>query len=307
MSGPLIALTGATGFIGRHLLTSLSARGYRVRVLLRRPAEVPDGASSAVVGDLARPINMAAALAGVEAVVHSAGLAHAMSGAPEDDFRNSNTEATKRLAEAAQRAKLRRFVFLSSIRAQSGPSAADPLSEADAPAPIDPYGRSKLAAEQALAEIGLDWVALRPVLVYGPGAKGNVAALLKLARTRLPLPFGSLAGRRSLVSLDSLSNAVATVLQLPGPLQQPLIVAEPDPLTLPEMIVALRSGLGRRAGLLPVPQGLIGLACRASGREEIFERLSGSLVARSDALAALGWQPAQGSREGLSEFARSSG
>ncbi|CAO4165423.1 NAD-dependent epimerase/dehydratase family protein [Methylorubrum populi] len=304
MSGKLIALTGATGFIGRHLLRALSARGYRVRVLLRRPVEVPEGASGAVVGDLARPMNMAAALTGVDAVVHSAGLAHAMSGAPEDDFRSSNTEATRHLAEAAQRAKVGRFVFLSSIRAQSGPSATIPVSETDAPAPTDAYGRSKLAAEQALAEIGLDWVALRPVLVYGAGVKGNMAALLRLARSPYPLPLASLTGRRSLVSLESLTEAVITVLEAPGPLKRPLIVADPDPLTLPEMMSALRAGLGRNTGLLPCPVPLIGLACRAAGREASFDRLAGSLIARPDGLAALGWHPAQGTREGLAALAR---
>ena len=138
MSGRLIALTGATGFIGRHLLQSLSRRGFRVRVLLRRPVEVPEGASSAVVGDLIRPMNMAAALAGVDAVVHSAGLGLAMSGTPEDDFRASNTEATQRLAEAAARARVQRFVFLSSIRAQTGLSASGIVTESDVPAPTDP-------------------------------------------------------------------------------------------------------------------------------------------------------------------------
>ncbi|MEE7458130.1 NAD-dependent dehydratase [Methylorubrum populi] len=307
MTGKLIALTGATGFIGRHLLRTLSARGYRVRVLLRRPVEVPEGASGAVVGDLARPMNMAAALSGVDAVVHSAGLAHAMSGAPEDDFRNSNTEATRKLAEAAQRARVGRFVFLSSIRAQTGSSAPLPLSEADVPAPTDAYGRSKLAAEEALAEIGLDWVALRPVLVYGAGVKGNMAALLRLARTPYPLPLASLRGRRSLVSVESLAAAVATVLEAPAPLDRPLIVADPDPLTLPEMLTALRSGLGRGPGLLPCPTPLIGLACRAAGREAAFERLTGSLVARAEGLEALGWRPAQTSRDGLAVLARIGG
>ncbi|GEP11556.1 NAD-dependent epimerase/dehydratase family protein [Methylobacterium gnaphalii] len=306
MSGPLIALTGATGFIGRHLLTALSARGYRVRVLLRRPVEVPEGASSAVVGDLARPINMAAGLSGVDAVVHSAGLAQAMSGAPEDDFRSSNTEATRRLAEAAHRARVRRFVFLSSVRAQTGPSAPEPIAETDAPEPTDAYGRSKLAAEQALAQTGLDWVALRPALVYGAGVKGNMAALLSLARSPYPLPLASLSGRRSLVSVESLSTAVATVLQAAGPLDRPLIVADPDPLSLPEMLSALRSGLGRRAGLVPVPTPLVGLVCRMTGRGEIFDRLSGSLIARSDELAALGWRPAQASPDGLAALARNS-
>src|SRR5260370_558015 len=119
---PLIALTGATGFIGQYLLRELPKRGYRLRVLLRRPSAVPMEAASAVVGDLARPQNMAAALADVDAVIHSAGVAHAMSGLPEDDYRVLNTEATIALGRAAQRAGAKRFIFLSSIRAQSGPT-----------------------------------------------------------------------------------------------------------------------------------------------------------------------------------------
>src|SRR4051794_31611070 len=130
-------------------------------------------AASAVVGDLARPQNMAAALADVDAVIHSAGLAHVMSGVPEDDYRMLNTEATIALALAAQRAGAKRFVFLSSIRAQSGPGADHVLTEDLTPRPTDAYGRSKLAAEQGLAELALDWVALRLVLVYGAGMKGT--------------------------------------------------------------------------------------------------------------------------------------
>src|SRR6059058_3137021 len=89
---PLVALTGATGFIGQHLLHELPKRGYRLRVLLRRPTAVPLESASAVVGDLARPQNMTAALADVDAVIHSAGIAQTMSGIPEDDYRTFNTE-----------------------------------------------------------------------------------------------------------------------------------------------------------------------------------------------------------------------
>ena len=304
----LVALTGATGFIGRHLLRSLTAGGYRVRLLLRRPVEaMPEGASGAVVGDLTRPMNMAAALAGVDAVVHSAGLAHAMSGAPEDDYRTLNTEATRRLAEAAARARVRRFVFLSSIRAQTGASAAGLVTEADDPVPTDPYGRSKLEAERALAEAGLDWVALRPVLVYGAGVKGNMAALLGLARTPWPLPLGSLTGRRSLVSTESLSAAVDAVLRAEASLNRALIVADPDAPTLPEMIAALRAGLGRAPGLLPVPPALVGLACRLAWREDVFSRLAHGLEARSDGLREIGWRPAATTPEGLARLARGTG
>src|SRR5436190_13509417 len=111
MSVPLVALTGATGFIGRHLLKELPKRGYKIRVLLRRPTMLPPEASGAVVGDLGAPRNMSDALAGVNAVIHSAGLAHGMSGLPEDDHRAINTEATIGLARAAARAGVRRLVF----------------------------------------------------------------------------------------------------------------------------------------------------------------------------------------------------
>src|SRR6476661_3003649 len=112
---PLVALTGATGFIGQHLLRELPKRGYRLRVLLRRPSSAPIECASALIGDLARPHNMSEALAEVDAVIHSAGVAQTMSGVPEDDYRLLNTEATIKLARAAERAGVRRFVFLSSM------------------------------------------------------------------------------------------------------------------------------------------------------------------------------------------------
>jgi len=307
MSAPLIALTGATGFIGRCLLRELPKRGYRVQVLLRRPTTLPPEATGAVVGDLARPQNLSAALRGVDAVIHSAGVAHAMSGVPEDDYRALNTEATAALARAAERAGAKRFVFLSSIRAQSGPVSDAVLDEDMEPRPTDPYGRSKLAAEAALAELGLDWVALRPVLVYGPGVKGNMAALLDLARSKLPLPLGGLAARRSLLSVDNLVAAVDTVLRASAPLRRPLIVADAEPLTVPEMIAAMRHGLGRKPGLVPAPPRLIEAALRAAGRGEAYERLAGSLVASPAALVNLGWQPRVTSQDGLANLARAIG
>jgi nucleoside-diphosphate-sugar epimerase len=302
---PLIALTGATGFIGQWLLRELPKRGYRLRVLLRRPSTVPMEAASAVVGDLARPQNMAAALADVDAVIHSAGVAHAMSGVPEDDYRVLNTEATIALARAAQRAGAKRFIFLSSIRAQSGPTADHVLTEDLSPEPTDAYGRSKLAAEQGLAELNLDWVALRLVLVYGAGVKGNMAELLRFARAPYPLPLGALHGRRSLLALDNLVSAIDTVLAAPGALRRPLIAADPAPLTIPEMIAAVRRGLGRSPGLIPVPPALLKTALRAAGRTEIYQRLAGSLVAEPAALLRLGWKPPVATREGLAALARS--
>ena len=301
---PVVALTGATGFIGQYLLRELPKRGYRLRVLLRRPSTIPLESASAVIGDLGRAQNMSQALAGVDAVIHSAGIAHAMSGVPEDDYRLLNTEATIRLAQAAQRAGARRFVFLSSIRAQCGPVEDDVQTESMEPRPVDAYGRSKLAAEQGLAALDLDWVALRPVLVYGPGVKGNMAELIRLARSRLPLPFGALKARRSLLSLDNLVAAVDCVLSAPAPLRRPLVVADPEPVTLPDMVAAIRRGLGRRPGLVPVPSAMLAAACRLAGREEAYTRLAGSLVADPAALKRFGWTPAVTTPDGLAALMR---
>ena len=303
---PLVALTGATGFIGQYLLKELSRRGYRLRVLLRRPTMLPEGCASVLIGDLSRPYNMSEALAEVDAVIHTAGLANAMSGLPEDDYRLFNTEATVRFARAAERARVKRFVFLSSIRAQSGPTAEGVLTEEREPHPTDAYGRSKLKAEKGLAQTGLDWAALRLALVYGPGAQGNVARLLKLARSPYPLPLAGLRARHSLLALDNLVEAVDRVLAAPAPLKRPFIVADPKPLTIGEIVAALRQGLGRRAGLFYVPRPMLEAALRAAGHGGNCEPLFGSLVADPSALSRLDWTPPVATQQGLASLAQQS-
>ncbi len=302
---PLIALTGATGFIGQHLLRELPRRGYRLRVLLRRPSNAPMECASALIGDLARPHNMSEALAGADAVIHSAGVAQTMSGLPEDDYRLLNTEATLKLARAAERAGVRRFVFLSSVRAQCGSTADGVLTELLEPKPTDAYGRSKLAAEQGLAETGLDWVALRLALVYGPGVQGNMARLAELARSPYPLPLGGLKARRSLLALDNLVEAIAKVLEAKAPLKRPFIVADPEALTIAEMIGAMREGLGRRPGLFPLPKPFLAAALKAMGRPDAYQLLSGSLMADPSALKHVDWAPVVSSRDGLVALMRS--
>jgi UDP-glucose 4-epimerase len=303
----LLALTGATGFIGQHLLRELPKRGYRLRVLLRRPASVPMQTASAVIGDLARPQNMSAALEGVDAVIHSAGLAPAMSGVPEDDYRVLNTEATIGLARAARRAGAKRFIFLSSIRAQCGPAADKILTEAVEPRPTDAYGKSKLAAERGLAQLDLDSVSLRAALIYGPGVKGNMAQLMRLARSPFPLPLGSLVARRSLLALENLVAAIEAVLAAPGTLRRVFIAADPQALTVAEMIAAMRHGLGRQPNVFPLPAALLQLLLRAAGREEIYRLLSGSLAADPSALISLGWAPPVATPTGLAKLMQVSG
>jgi UDP-glucose 4-epimerase len=298
-AGSLIALTGATGFIGQHLLRELPLRGYRCRVLLRRPVEMPLDCASAVIGDLARPENLSAALADVDAVVHSAGVPEGASGVPEADHRQLNAEATRTLARAAQRARVKRFVYLSSIRAQTGPSADSVITEEQEPQPVDAYGRSKLEAERAIAELEMDWVALRPVLVYGRGVKGNFAALAQLARLPYPLPLGGLKARRSLLSVDNLVDAIDTVLRSTGELRRPFVVADDEPISVTGIIIAMRKGLGRRPGLITTPAPVLKMALQLAGRGELYERLARPLVVDARALKGLGWQPKVSTEAGL--------
>lgn len=299
LPGSVVALTGATGFIGRHLLRELSGLGYRCRVLLRRPVDMELDCASAVIGDLTRPQNLSAALAGADAVVHSAGVSPGVSGLPDADHRTLSAEATRTLAVAAQRANVKRFVFLSSIRAQTGPTAEGVVTEARHPMPTDTYGKAKLEAERILADLDIDWVALRPVVVYGEGMKGNLAQLARLARSPFPIPLGASGARRSLLSVDNLADAVATVLASPGPLRRPLIVADLDPVSVPDMIRIMREALGRRPSIIPVPSPLLRKALQIAGQPDAFERLASPLIADPSALRALGWTPRVSTRDGL--------
>ena len=307
MGDPIIALTGATGFIGQHILHELTGLGLHVRVLLRTPTALPANCTSAVIGDLNRPMNMAAALAGVDTIIHSAGNAPTMTGSPGDDFRQLSAEATGNLAQAARRAGVRRFIFMSSLRAQAGASTDRILTEDLAPEPADPYGQSKLAAERELSLIDLDWVALRLASVVGPGVSGNIARLIRLARSPFPLPFGALRAQRSLLSLDNLVTAVLAASAAPQPLQRPLIVADPDPLNIPQMITAMRAGLGRRPGLIHVPMSILARSFQLAGRSELYRRLAEPLVADPGRLLQLGWVPRVTTFDSLAAVARRAG
>jgi UDP-glucose 4-epimerase len=131
-----------------------------------------------------------------------------------------------------------------------------------------------------------------------------MAALLRLAQSPWPLPLGGLKARRSLLSLDNLTSATDTVLRAEGPLRRPFIVADPEPVTVPEIVAALRAGLGRSPGLIPVPAFALKGAALLAGKAEAYERLAGSLVASPEALMRLGWQPVSSTPDGLARLAR---
>jgi UDP-glucose 4-epimerase len=273
---------------------------------MRQPADVFARSVEVVaVSDLTRPVEWRALLKEVATVVHLAGIAHASAELSETAYDRVNRLATTELAAAAHAAGIRRLVFVSSIRAQSGPVAHEVLCETDPPHPTDAYGRSKLAAETAVRAAKVPFTILRPVLVYGPGAKGNLARLLELARSPWPLPFGLFRQRRSLLARQNLMGAIRFVLESPQALNETYVVADPSPFTLGGIIAAMRAGEDRSPQLLPVPPALIGLALKAMGRTEEWERLGGSLVADPAKLLQAGWQPSIETSAGLAAMARS--
>jgi nucleoside-diphosphate-sugar epimerase len=302
-----VLITGATGFIGRGLVPALSAAGYRVRAATRGFAPMPAEVESAVVGDLRKPINLAEAMRDVDFVVHSAGLAHATAGLDEETYREINAGVTAILARAAQQAGVKRFVLLSSIRAQTGPEADGVVTEATPARPSDAYGRSKLEGEEVLSESGIPAVVLRPVLVHGPGMRFNMAALMALARSRWPLPLGGFRAKRSIVAREHLADAVLLALAQPELKGETFLVADPEPLSAAEMIAALRTGLGRSPGLINLPPGLVALASRLAGRTEQVERLRQRLVVDPAKLLAAGWTPRRSAFDALVETARQYG
>mgnify|MGYP002651034827 FL=1 len=299
-----ILVTGASGFVGRALVEGLAAAGHTVRAAMRQPADVfPRSVEVVAVSDLTRPVEWRALLNRTETVVHLAGIAHAGPGIAEEAYDRVNRLATAELAAAAKAVGIHHLVFVSSIRAQSGPSATAPLRETDAPQPTDAYGRSKLAAEDAVRASGVPHTILRPVLIYGPGVKGNLARLIEIARTPWSLPFGLCHNRRSLLARQNLIEAIHFALQAEAAKNQTYIVADPVPLTLAEMVGALRAGLGRSPFLLPVPPALIGLAAGFIGRNEEWQRVGGGLIADPSRLIAAGWQPSVETKAGLAAMA----
>ena len=296
----VVLVTGASGFIGKRLVVSLAQEGWQVRAGARDPENVPDasGIERVAMPDLARPADWSALLEGASHVVHLAGIAHAPGTLPDALYSRVNAESAGELADQA-RGKVERLVFVSSVRAQAGLTADHVITEADAPAPTEVYGRSKLEAERLVAASGVPFVVLRPAVLYGPGVKGNIASLATLAKTAMPLPFGGLDNRRSLLALDNFTSAVSLVLGAKQADSETYLVADAEPISVAEIVTAMREGLGRAPHLLRVPQGAVKRILKTVGREAEWERLSGRFVISPAKLMGIGWRPVIATREGI--------
>jgi nucleoside-diphosphate-sugar epimerase len=300
-----IAVTGADGFVGTNVSVALEKRGHPVRRIVR--SDHGPGSDRKVVPDLSSSDSLDHVLDGVETLVHLAARAHVLRETephPEAAFQRANVDATVRLAEAAIRAGVRRFVFVSSIHVNGNQTRGVPFTESDEPAPIEPYARSKLAAERSLRSVAgtsdLEVVIVRPTLVYGPGVRGNFLRLLSLVDSGIPLPFASLRNRRSLIGVENLTELLALCAERPAAAGELFLAAEAEVHSTPGLIRAIAHAMRRPSRLFGVPEKALGLAARSVGVQCQFDKICGSLEVRSNkAQDLLGWAPGVSFREGI--------
>jgi nucleoside-diphosphate-sugar epimerase len=299
-----VLVTGANGFVGRAVCEHLRSAGIPSREAVRMalPSNPPEDSASperVVIGEISGSTDWGAALEGITHIVHLAGWAHALHASPAQIERGCwtvNVDGSTQLVRQAVAAGVRRFVFLSSVKAAAERSGALPLSETIQPVPEDAYGASKLAAEQGIKKLsrgtGMETVVLRPPLVYGPGVRANFLRLLRLVDRGIPVPLGAVRNRRSLVYLGNLVDAIETCIVSPAGAGQTFFVSDGEDVSTPELIRRLASALGRPARLLPVPTSLLKIGASLAGMRPELARLADSLVLDTAKICTvLGWKP----------------
>jgi len=292
-------VTGVNGFIGSAVFAALKNKRIAVRGAARSLATE----GSIAVGDIGPDTDWFAALDGVDTVIHTAARVHIMSDTVTDPlaaFRKVNVEGARRLAEQAARHGVNRLVFISSIKVNGEATGvgegSEPYNSSSPVYPVDAYARSKWEAEQVLHEVtqrtGLEVVIIRPVLVYGPGVKANFQSMMRWLDKGVPLPFGAIHNKRSLVALDNLVDLIVTCIDHPAAVNQTFLVSDGEDLSTTELLLRMGEALGKPARLLPVPESLLKAGAMLLGKRDIAQRLLGSLqVDISKTKKILGWEP----------------
>jgi nucleoside-diphosphate-sugar epimerase len=302
-----ILVTGASGFIGRHLCSSALQHNFSIRAFLRPTAHPLPKEIEAIYLDSITTNIPSNALDGVDAVIHLAARAHILddkSADPTIEFYQVNTQGTINLARSAIQAGVEHFIFISSIGAMTTTST-QLLTENSPCQPNTPYGQSKLAAEQKLIELcqgsSMKWTILRPTLVYGAGNPGNMERLMKLVKKNIPLPLGSIHNRRSFIYVGNLVDAILTCITHPTARNQTFLISDGQDLSTPDLIRHLAQAAGQPAILLPIPLPLLSLLGKLTGQSATIERLLGSLAVDSTHIqTTLNWKPPFSLDEGLS-------
>lgn len=306
-----VLVTGANGFVGRHLLVEAARRGVAVHGVVRRAGTVlPFGATPVVIPQLGAAAELDRACQGCTAVVHLAARVHVMHDEAPDslaEFRRVNVGGTRAVLDAAARARANRFLYVSSVKV-NGDGRLEPYRETDLPRPEDPYGVSKSEAEDLVRSYDrhIETVILRSPLLYGPGVRGNFRRLLGLAHVarRIPLPLGGLHNRRSLIYVGNLADAILHLLQSPEARGRTFLVSDGEDLSTSELVRRIGRAGGFAPRLIPLPEALLRFTAGLVGWSAEVRRLAGSLAVDAAALAATGWRPPYTVDEGLAETVR---
>lgn len=299
MQDGLIVVTGANGFVGRNLVRTLDAEGYRVRRIVRNHSSERCTADVVAVGDISGDTYWNDAVTGAQTIVHLAGLAHVDQ--PDENttkelYYRINAEGTQSLAKAAIKAGVRRFILVSSIGVNGPSSVALPFTASDEPRPANAFARSKAVAEVLLREAaehtGMEWTVLRPPMIYGPDAPGNFARLAKLAKTGLPMPVGASTARRGFVAIDNIVDLMKTLITHPAAANRLFLVRDNEQPTIGELIEMICSAIGQRSRVVAVSPRLVKLTLSTLGRSQDYERLFAPLeIDISSTTEVLNWTP----------------
>lgn len=300
-----IFVTGATGFVGRALVDNLIADGHSVIAGVRAiSAELPVEVEQKLVGDLSLLLDeqntFTDILKNVDVVIHTAARVHIMndnSVDPLTEFRKVNVTATHELAKQAARTGVKRFIFLSSIKV-NGESTdnREVFRETDEPFPEDAYGQSKLEAEQALFELGhtssMEIVVIRPPLIYGPGVKANFANMINIIKKGIPLPFGAVANKRSMLAIDNLVSFIKLSMTHTAATNQIFLIADGEDVSTTELLKKIAKAYKKSSRLIPVPVSWMIFFAKLLGKQNIAIRLFGDLqIDIGKAYRVLGWKP----------------
>ena len=291
-----ILVTGANGFLGRCITKELSRYSNEIISVTRSISN-----DSFAVGEITDNTNWTDVLIGCDVVVHLAARVHQMHDDSLDpllEFRRVNTDGTLNLARQAMSSGVKRFVFISSIKV-NGEESDFPYSEMSEPNPSDAYAISKWEAEQGLNQLAQDGdmeiVIIRPPLIYGPRVKANFASMIKWVKRGLPLPFGSIHNKRSMVAVENLVDFImlcANRSQSPKAANETFLISDGVDVSTTELLNNVRAAYGVKTPLVPVPEILINFGLKLVGKADLSSRLLGSLtVDISKARNLLGWEP----------------
>jgi nucleoside-diphosphate-sugar epimerase len=296
-----ILLTGATGFIGKALVSELIRQNFNISIAVRQKTNLfPDRIKQFVVGDFGSNPDFSSSLSEVDCVIHLAGKAHVIdktTASVLDEFRKINSELTLNLAKEAAASKVKRFIFLSSIGV-NGNQNNQPFLEIDTPNPQEPYAISKYEAEQGLLKLAknssLEVVIIRPPLVYGDNAPGNFGRLIQWAEAKImfPLPLGAVNNARTLIAIDNLVSFIVTCVLHSKAANEIFLISDDDNLSTTQLLKNIAKAFNKKALLLPVPVSWMVFAAKLLGKEADAVRLFSSLIVDSSkARNLLDWYP----------------